>query len=124
MAKFPIELFTTSGADAPAHERVARFYDRLFVICRWFQIGLNGIVYPQDPGESRLDAVYLCGLIGKRTGADRERIEQFAAQLVELLCTDDLAFEGTFEIYEADSSPDTWNMVKLAYVRRPFWKWY
>jgi hypothetical protein len=124
MAKFPIELFAMSGANVPAQDRVSRFYDKLFGLCRWFQVGLNGIVFPYDPGESRLDPAYVCSLIGKRTGAERERIEQFGAQLVELLTSEELAFEGTFEIYNADNSPDTWNMVKIAYVRRPFWKWY
>jgi hypothetical protein len=123
MAKFPLELFT-SGTNGTSADRTGKLYDKLLGLCRWFQIGVNGIVYPVEQTEPRLDASYLCTLVDSRSGNDRERVEQFAAQLVEVLSANDLAFEGTFEIFSADKSPDTWSMVKLAYSRRPFWKWY
>jgi len=124
MAKFPTDLFSIGESDDAARERIGRLYERMLGLARWFHCGLNGIIYPQDPGEARLDASYVTGLLAGANGTERERIEQFAEQLHDLLNEHALAFEGAIEIFTPDTSPDVWSMVKVAYVRRPFWKWY
>ncbi len=105
-------------------DRTDRAYERVLGICRWFHVAVNGLIFPVEPGDPILNTAYLAGLVTARTGAERERLDQFIEQLHEILEEHGLAYEGTIELLDPASSPDNWNLVRVAYTARPFWRWY
>jgi hypothetical protein len=124
MARLPLELLKLPDGNDDHRETLDRFYEKLFGLCRWFRIGMNGVLYPQEPGETILDTEYVTTFLASVSMADRERIWQFAQTLEHMLRDQNLAFEGVFELIPGEDANDDWRIVKVSYSQRPFWRWY
>jgi len=124
MARLPLELLSLAQLDGAARARLDECCEKLLGICRWFHIGMNGMLFPSEHGDPRLNTPYLADLIAGRGPRERERLEQFIVRLGELLELYEMGYEGTLEILDAEGEPDVRALMRVAYVARPFWRWY
>ena len=124
MAKLPLELLSLDKLSDAARERIDRCYEKLLGLCRWFHIGMNGVLFPTEPGDPRLNTSYLDDLVAGRSPLEQERAEQFAEKLGEMLQEYGMGYEGTLELLDAEHSPDDWRLVRVLYAGRAFWRWY
>lgn len=124
MANLPLELFALSRLDEAGRGRIDDCYAKLLGLCRWFNIGMNGVLFPVEHGDASLNENYLAELITARSSLERERIEQFLERLKEIVVAYGMGYEGTLEILDPEGSPEGWELLRVAYAGRAFWKWY
>lgn len=124
MANLPLELFAISKLDDTGRERIDNCYGKLLGLCRWFNIGMNGVLFPVEQGDASLNEKYLVDLTAGRSSLEGERVAQFVEKLRERLMEYDLGYEGTLGILDPEGSPESWEILRVAYAGRAFWRWY
>ena len=124
MAKLPQELLKLSGLGEEARGRLDRLYEKLNGLCRWFGVGLNGILFAADEGDARFDIQLLLGLAADRSEQELEHIYQFIEEFGALLSAHGAAYEGTFEVLDPETIAEGAQLVRATYAFRPFWRWY
>lgn len=124
MANLPLELFALSRLDDAGRERVDACYGKLLGLCRWFNIGMNGVLFAVERGDAPLNEKYLADFTAGRSALESERVGQFVERLRERLVENDLGYEGTLEIRDPEGAPEGWELLRVAYAGRAFWKWY
>jgi hypothetical protein len=124
MAKLPQELMKLSGLGDEARGRLDRLYEKLNGLCRWFGVGLNGILFAADEGDACVDGALLRELAAGRSDAEIEHLCQFIEELRAILADHGAAYEGTFEMLDPETIAEGAPLVRAAYAFRPFWRWY
>lgn len=124
MANLPHDLLRLGGHVAETRERIDHLYEKLNGLCRWFGVGINGLLFPSEEGDVPVDATRLLELLGDRSEGESQRIYQFIEEFRKILAEHGASYEGAFELIDPERIAGGVCMVKAAYTLRPFWRWY